>query len=282
MASADDAQGFLNAIKAIFGAAGCVFLVSISENAMSSFERRGLGFRDAFDSSFDEVLLVEPMTLRESQRLLHRRVVGLTDPYVKLCHALAGGLARDLIRVTRRLDLLQRDRSELTFGEVARELVQAEIERKAAASAVAARGIGAEPALTDTLIWARAFAACFSGADLVAHVVSPVHNGVGGGAIAAQSDPELEELRLQLAAFAYFASTVLDYMTRDANATAIRSRVPDESAAAEETTTARLARTRQALELSGRLGWKLVTDFRVDHGLAELPSPDVTAAIAHK
>ena len=48
--SSADIYAFLNDIKSIFGIPGCYYLISISENAMSAFERRGLPLGDAFDS----------------------------------------------------------------------------------------------------------------------------------------------------------------------------------------------------------------------------------------
>src|SRR5439155_21212139 len=79
------------------------FLVSVSDEALTSFERRGLPLRDVFDSSFDEIIRVEPLRYEDSRRLLYRRVVGLTEPYIALCHCLSGGLARDLIRAARQV-----------------------------------------------------------------------------------------------------------------------------------------------------------------------------------
>jgi hypothetical protein len=55
MGSDEAARRFINDIKGVFGVRGCYYLVSISEDAMSSFEQRRLPFRDVFDSSFDEV-----------------------------------------------------------------------------------------------------------------------------------------------------------------------------------------------------------------------------------
>jgi hypothetical protein len=97
------AQGFLNGIKAIFGQQGCYYLASVSQNAMSSFERRGLPFRDAFDSSFDDVLYLDYLSLDASRRLIARRVMNVPHPFVCFCHAMSGGLPRDLIRQCRSL-----------------------------------------------------------------------------------------------------------------------------------------------------------------------------------
>lgn len=101
--SSEQAERFLNEIKGIFGIPHLYFMVSVSDDALTAFERRGLPLRDAFDSSFDEIIHVSPLTYTESRRLLYRRVIGLTEPYVALCHCLAGGLARDLVRAARQV-----------------------------------------------------------------------------------------------------------------------------------------------------------------------------------
>lgn len=101
--SADQAEHFLNEIKGIFGIPHVYFMVSVSDDALTAFERRGLPLRNAFDSSFDEILPVGPLSYDESRRLLYRRVIGLSEPYVALCHCLAGGLARDVIRAARQV-----------------------------------------------------------------------------------------------------------------------------------------------------------------------------------
>ena len=58
------ARRFVDDLKAIFHVPGCFFLVSVSDDAIASFETRGLPFRDAFDSAFDEIVRVEYGNLR--------------------------------------------------------------------------------------------------------------------------------------------------------------------------------------------------------------------------
>jgi hypothetical protein len=106
--SDETAQQFLNEIKSIFGLDHCYYLISVSENAISSFERRGLPFRDAFDSAFDSIIYVDYLSLDSAKRLLKRRVIGLEVPFMCLCYCLSGGLARDLIRSCR--DMIERVR----------------------------------------------------------------------------------------------------------------------------------------------------------------------------
>jgi hypothetical protein len=180
----EQAERFLNEIKGIFGIPHLYFMVSVSDDALTSFERRGLPLRDAFDSSFDEIIQVGPLSYTESRRLLYRRVIGLTEPYVAFSHCLAGGLARDLIRAARQIgrtsetfagdsgpetaepswvdaDLifasrLLRDtapRQTLTLSTICAAVVREEIRRKA--RAVARAAISAAPGhgqeLQDTL-----------------------------------------------------------------------------------------------------------------------------------
>lgn len=94
---------FLNHIKVLFPIAGCSFIVSVSERAWSQFEYRGLPFRDAFDSSFDEIIHIDALRAAESRELLKRRHKAVTDPEALLCHCLSGGLPRDLMRWIRAL-----------------------------------------------------------------------------------------------------------------------------------------------------------------------------------
>lgn len=101
--SAQQAEAFLNGLKSVFGIPRCFYLVSVSEHALAAFERRGLGFRDAFDSALDDVIRLHFLTLEQSRLLLNRRVLRLPDPFLQLCHMLSGGLPRDLIRHARAL-----------------------------------------------------------------------------------------------------------------------------------------------------------------------------------
>ncbi len=104
-----DAQKFLNEIKSIFGLQNCFYLISVSENAMSNFERRGLPFRDVFDSSFDNVVYVDYLNHQDARSLLIKRIIGKPVPFIYLSYCLSGGLARDLIRSFRNLVEIGRD-----------------------------------------------------------------------------------------------------------------------------------------------------------------------------
>ncbi|MGP1383689.1 MAG: P-loop NTPase fold protein, partial [Thainema sp.] len=100
---AEKSKIFLNEIKALFGMENCFYLVSVSEDAMSSFERRGIPFRDAFDSTFDTIIYIDYLTLDEARELIDKRVIGLPKLAFYFIYCFSGGLARDLIRSCRSL-----------------------------------------------------------------------------------------------------------------------------------------------------------------------------------
>lgn len=100
---ADSAERFLNDLKAVFGSPHCVYLVSVSEEALARFQLRIPSGRTVFDSAFDEIVGVTQLHYTEVRELLMRRVAGISDPYIALCHALSGGLPRDVLRTARAL-----------------------------------------------------------------------------------------------------------------------------------------------------------------------------------
>ena len=128
--SPEAVEEFLNDIKGIFGATGCFYLVSVSEDAAASFERRGTPFRDVFDSSFDDVISVQHLDLVSARKILHGLLLGWTEPFVGLCYVLSGGLARDLWRVAREL-VAQRDgNNEIELAQAALALCRGEGEAR--------------------------------------------------------------------------------------------------------------------------------------------------------
>jgi hypothetical protein len=124
----DRAEAFLNDIKAIFGIPGCLYLVSLSEDAMADFARRTPSIRSTFDSAFDELVPVGPMTYEHSEQLLFKRVTGVPRPFIALCHVLAGGLPRDLVRAARALIDVTPATGETPLRDIARELIGRELE----------------------------------------------------------------------------------------------------------------------------------------------------------
>ncbi len=101
--AAERVQEFLNEVKALFALnkPGCLFLVSVSEEALARFDRRGLSVRDAFDSTFDTILRVDYLNLADAMLVVRNRGARLPDPFICLGYCLSGGLPRELIRYVR-------------------------------------------------------------------------------------------------------------------------------------------------------------------------------------
>ncbi|ONI86622.1 hypothetical protein ALI22I_23560 [Saccharothrix sp. ALI-22-I] len=136
LGTGERARTFLNEIKAVFGAGGCFFLVSVSEDALYEFDLGSPGLRTVFDSAFDEVVRLENLDLRTACELLGHQIVGLPVQFAALVHVLSGGIPRDLVRYS----IAMLDLSGMTLAEVALRLVELDVERvrKSTAHAVGA------------------------------------------------------------------------------------------------------------------------------------------------
>jgi hypothetical protein len=121
--SAEETERFINDIKSVFGVEGCFFLVAVSEDALASFAQRAFTVRTTFDSAFDTVIRVDRFALADTRRLLVHRVLRLPEPFVWLCHALSGGLPRDLNRTVRQMYDIRAARQVNTLPEIAAGLI---------------------------------------------------------------------------------------------------------------------------------------------------------------
>ncbi len=124
--SAQEVENFLNDIKGVFGASRCFFLVSVSEEAAASFERRGMPFRDVFDSCFDDVLTLQRLGLDTARKILYGLLLGWTEPFVALCYVLSGGLPRELQRSARELVGQHGEKSTIDLLQAVPELMRRE------------------------------------------------------------------------------------------------------------------------------------------------------------
>ena len=99
----EEAEDFLNGLKALFTVRDCSFLVSVSESAWGKFAQRGILLRDTFDSSLDAIVIMVPPTFSQARAFLKLREPRLTDSQILFCYCLSGGIPRDLIRAARKL-----------------------------------------------------------------------------------------------------------------------------------------------------------------------------------
>jgi hypothetical protein len=77
---------------------------------------------------FDEKSFVGPMTYKQSEQLLLKRVTCVPRPFLALCYVLAGGLPRDLVRAVRALIDVTLPHDEKSLPEITRALVRRELE----------------------------------------------------------------------------------------------------------------------------------------------------------
>jgi hypothetical protein len=95
----EQALRFLNELKAVFEVPNCLYLVTVSDDALADFELAAMGVRTAFDSAFDDIIRVDYLTMGEATVLLQRCMVDVPMQFVGLAHVLSGGLARELLRI---------------------------------------------------------------------------------------------------------------------------------------------------------------------------------------
>ncbi|MFG1935145.1 P-loop NTPase fold protein [Mycobacterium sp. NPDC048908] len=97
----EEAIEVINGLKDLMHGENIHFLVSVSEDALARFALRGIPLRDAFDSTFDTIADVDRFSMSDASDLLLGRVVGMPQVLAYYCHALSGGIPRDLIRLCR-------------------------------------------------------------------------------------------------------------------------------------------------------------------------------------
>jgi KAP family P-loop domain len=285
---------FLNDLKGIFGVPECFYLVSVSEEALSNFELRGLPFRDAFDSAFDEVAHFRYLSYGESRSLLERRVVGLPAAYICLCHCMAGGLPRDLIRVARELiqvagrelrslRLAQIDDEDSdrpiadspTLAMIANGLVRADLEDRIAATLIAlhqTRGLEIDElaAWIDDVRTRVMSGKTLATANLLALCTSYPTATENDAEASRLEEAEVRATRLGLGLVGaiYYSATLLELFTDNLNEAEIRRIESDEDGSAE-----RLAAARQAFATSAMLAWPRISSLRKTWNMEVLGAP---------
>jgi hypothetical protein len=280
----DRARQFLNEIKAIFGVKGCYYLVSISEEAMASFERRGLPFRDVFDSTFDEVIRVPYLSMADAQRLLNRRVV-FPVPFLCFCYCLSGGLARDLIRFARRVVEAQPAGTNgdaiypLRLDDAARRLIQEQVRVKTDATVSALKNINAEPEVSEVLQWcSRVNWSPVTSAMLLEQCESFVRQAasqpgyIPEGQQALMTHQDLVRVAGVLVGYYYYAATLLEFFGVEPDEERIRRALRSQE---ENGSLQQLALCQQAFSINPRVAWTVLSTFREAWKLRTVEFPSV-------
>jgi hypothetical protein len=266
---AERVQEFLNEVKALFALdkPGCLFLVSVSEDALALFERRGLPVRDAFDSTFDTILRVEYLNFADAARLLHSRVVRLSAPFVCLSYCLSGGLPRELVRYAR--EVVNEPHCEL--AEVSYRLVEGELCRKASVlEIVVARHVNLEPFASNLVSFVNSHTT--PAADELLQALSEPPPVTLGADLGKENESLMYLVRLQAETLShmYYCATLLEVFSdlTEAKFTEDRHQTGDGSFDA-------LASVRRQFSINARLAWMTLSRFRQQWGLAILEPPPV-------
>ncbi len=285
--SAEQAEHFLNEIKGIFGIPHLYFVVSVSDDALTAFDRRGLPLRDAFDSSFDEIIHVGPLGYGESRRLLYRR--NRTYRAIRGALLLSRGRSRprphsrcspcsahrcgpDLGLTANKSSSLALDtgvfgldvsfsylllRGETasqpsTLGAISAAIVREELRRKVRAVTHVVSNVapGQAAELQDTLYEITRRLALGEPAIKIVDLVAK----------AGQHEPSaVAGLRLDFAAYAYYCATLQEVFT---DCLGNEQMIEATSASAQPGSFDSLAAARYAFTLDTQLAWRSITQFR--------------------
>ncbi|MEQ4725836.1 hypothetical protein [Nonomuraea sp. B19D2] len=269
--SIDKAQQFTDEIKGLFvtEAPGCLFLVSVSNEALAAFEQRGLPVRDAFDSAFDAVVRIRYLNLTDTMALLRGRVVGLSDVLLCLCYCMAGGLPRELIRIAREIVDLT-DRGIVQIDEIAKELLTADLSAKiSGARSVISRNSECEP-------WTSALLQRLSSRSIGDFETDAMLSLVSNPPVLSEDErPELQTLsRIQTSSigYIYYCATLKEVFSSTLDENSFQEALKSGTASSFEN----LAVARQMFAESARLAWLSVSSFRTAWGLKVIDPPGHT------
>ncbi|WP_189154068.1 hypothetical protein [Lentzea pudingi] len=265
--SPEAAGKFLNDIKAIFGVPGCFYLVSLSEDAMASFERRGMPIRDVFESSFDDVVHVDHLTFEESRTMLTARVAGLPLALLGVCYVVAGGIPREVIRIARRVFSVVEQNKEQRIDEIAKLLTNVELAERTRGTEMSVTGLDTETA-----------SAVLKVLDTCRRPLIPRT----GAPVQCPLPPTHSLLRTLTALITYnfLLSTLVDFLT-----TAGEDHIRTASGEPGRRHFERLARARRLISVESSLAWAEIAKFRyswklpmIDYPIRFAANTDVTTS----
>jgi hypothetical protein len=266
--SPEAAARFMNEIKAIFDAPvpRCYYLVSVSEEALASFEQRGLPSRDVFDTAFDEMLHVGQLGLDATVAMLGRRIIDVPRGVAQLCHALAGGLPRDAVRTIRMIVAARDEHGITALGGLARLVCTRQLADRLHGLRTALRLISRSTSVVAVASWADALS--LGDVTTVTRLPDEMLNRL-------ERDGESAALRLvalHACSFYHLATTAAFFAdaTGDDLANAQAAVSPGFAASVEV-----LARARNELSLSWALAWESVSAFRAAWKMPTLPVPAI-------
>ena len=261
--SPEQATAFIDDIKGIFGVPQCHFLVSVSEDALAQFERRGMPFRTSFDSAFDEIVSLEYFSFPETCGLVRARVLGTPLKFVALCHAISGGLPRDLIRSLRAIYELT---LPITLSDAASHIVVSEVRRKTALMATGLEGATFQPWSKLLAVWSEHLGSKLNSSDNLLGAAIELFElsrlAIESGKASTEEDRNAIGLSEEMAVFVYYCATIVQICGDQLSSTQVIAMLEQ------------MARARQGFAATSALAWSRVNSVRKEMSweLIEFPS----------
>jgi hypothetical protein len=237
---------------------------------MSNFERRGLPFRDVFDSSFDDFVYVDYLDFTTAQELLQQRVVGRAVPFFAMSYCMSGGLPRDLIRNFRSvLEVHGQTPPRDKLSDICKTLVENDLRAKVRATRTTAKKIKLEAKVdrflevlyeleqqigSDALLIDSGSKLLRVAANLREDVVDKEHVAMA---------EQLANLSEELGTYVFCATTVRQFFTDEITKQQITASVPGDLDS--------LAKARQVLGVNPAVTRILLSSFRTAHAMPLFP-----------
>ncbi|WP_306335639.1 hypothetical protein [Streptomyces sp. KL118A] len=270
LGSDTEALAFLGEIKAVLGVPYVYYLISVAEDVGATFVRRGLPHRGVTDSSLDDIVHVQPSTLEESRTLLAVRTDRLTEPYVRLAHALSGGILRDLMRYGIQISEMQEKSQSHELTDISRHLVLEELSETLAGFRTLLSKHQWTPETRTILSRFGTLVTCLNDPEpcpcTQAKLQTTLEEFAFGradddlqSALAGQLTTEAVQLIDEASAYAYFSLTLLDIFA----ARHFSQRATDAAVRGEGGEPERLAQARQELGISAYSARPLIDTIRV-------------------
>jgi hypothetical protein len=288
--SIETARAFINEAKAIFGISNCFYLMSVSENAMSNFERRGLPIRDEFDSAFDHVLYLDYLDYKTARTLLGRRVIGMPDKFMDLAYVMSGGLPRDLIRYCRLIfDYAQTLPDEVPFIAACKKIVSDDIRSKIRATNISIGEMEIPSTSYDLLSEINQLELNVNHSDEVIEILDRMKQVIvkrnagyrtlsdnGGSDLLKEEYIKIRAFHVvveELISYVYFSMTVFAFFTNRLWRSYTNYFTFIENSDGSDLF--RLARCRQAFSINPQHAYGLITQFRKEYEWTIIEEPEV-------
>jgi hypothetical protein len=264
---ADKVHIFLNDIKSLFGIENCFYLISVSEDAMSSFERRGIPFRDVFDSTFDTIIHIDYLALEEARNLIDKRVLGLPQSMFYFIYCFSSGLARDLIRSCRSLlegvDINNAESfHEISASDLYKQAISRDIAAKLRSIYIEAKKVTVESSASDFLKATRQLEYLIAeglSSKALLEVCKTLQNKDTNADPTKKDDfngTGLENLKIELTTYLYYMTTLFEIFVEKSCSSILNG--SNESLAY----LSHLTKARQFFTINPAFSCLLISDFR--------------------